>query len=72
MVSALLSSDGIQEPRLIASLFLSLSADIEWKLIYVGSAESEQYDQELDNCMVGPVPVGESSIASLCLALLPF
>jgi histone chaperone ASF1 len=24
----------------------------------VGSAESEAYDQELDNIMVGPVPVG--------------
>jgi len=32
--------------------------DLEWKLIYVGSAESEEYDQELDSCMVGPVPVG--------------
>ncbi|PWN50874.1 anti-silencing protein [Violaceomyces palustris] len=38
-----------------------LEDDIEWKLIYVGSAESEQYDQELDNCMVGPVPVGVNS-----------
>lgn len=35
--------------------------DIEWKLIYVGSAESESYDQELDTCMVGPVPVGVNS-----------
>lgn len=35
--------------------------DIEWKLIYVGSAESEEYDQELDSCMVGPVPVGVNS-----------
>jgi hypothetical protein len=32
--------------------------DLEWKVIYVGSAESAQYDQELDNIMVGPVPVG--------------
>ncbi|MCO5610618.1 hypothetical protein L7F22_064857 [Adiantum nelumboides] len=39
----------------------SLKDDIEWKLIYVGSAESEAYDQELDNCMVGPVPVGVNS-----------
>lgn len=38
-----------------------LMADIEWKLIYVGSAESEEYDQELDSCMVGPVPVGINS-----------
>lgn len=38
-----------------------LQDDLEWKLIYVGSAESEEYDQELDNCMVGPVPVGVNS-----------
>ncbi|WFD30487.1 Histone chaperone asf1 [Malassezia sp. CBS 17886] len=38
-----------------------LEDDIEWRLIYVGSAESEEYDQELDSCMVGPVPVGVNS-----------
>ncbi|PWO01263.1 anti-silence-domain-containing protein [Tilletiopsis washingtonensis] len=38
-----------------------LEDDIEWKLIYVGSAESTKFDQELDNCMVGPVPVGVNS-----------
>lgn len=37
--------------------------DLEWKLIYVGSAESEDYDQELDSCMVGPVPVGACFVA---------
>jgi len=26
-------------------------ADIEWKLLYVGDAKSEEYDQELDSCM---------------------
>lgn len=35
--------------------------DLEWKLIYVGSADSESFDQELDTCMVGPVPVGINS-----------
>lgn len=35
--------------------------DIEWKLIYVGSAEDTNYDQELDACMVGPVPAGVNS-----------
>lgn len=39
-----------------------LAEDIEWKLIYVGSAEDEKYDQELDNCLVGPVPVGEYKV----------
>lgn len=41
------------------------AADIEWKLIYVGSAESEDYDQELDSCMVGPVPVGMCCAAAV-------
>ena len=36
----------------------SLSADLEWKLIYVGSAESERYDQTLDTVLVGPVVEG--------------
>lgn len=35
-----------------------LSDDIEWKIIYVGSAESEAHDQELDSILVGPIPVG--------------
>ncbi|GAA5889668.1 hypothetical protein JCM16303_003050 [Sporobolomyces ruberrimus] len=38
-----------------------LEDDLEWKLTYVGSAESESFDQELDTCMVGPVPVGINS-----------
>lgn len=35
-----------------------ISIDLEWKIIYVGSASSESYDQVLDNVLVGPVPVG--------------
>ncbi|KAI5182050.1 Histone Chaperone Asf1A [Manis pentadactyla] len=34
-----------------------LSEDLEWKIIYVGSAESE-YNQVLDSVLVGPVPAG--------------
>eukprot|EP01134_Creolimax_fragrantissima_P007339 CFRG7339T1 len=37
-----------------------LTDDLEFKIIYVGSAESEMYDQELDTILVGPVPVGVS------------
>uniref|UniRef100_A0A5F9DL43 Anti-silencing function 1B histone chaperone n=1 Tax=Oryctolagus cuniculus TaxID=9986 RepID=A0A5F9DL43_RABIT len=33
-------------------------ADLEWKIIYVGSAESEEFDQILDSVLVGPVPAG--------------
>ncbi|KAL9226116.1 hypothetical protein vseg_001966 [Gypsophila vaccaria] len=36
----------------------SLKDDIEWKLIYVGSAEDETYDQQLESVLVGPVNVG--------------
>lgn len=32
--------------------------DLEWKIIYVGSAETEDYDQTLDTVMVGPVSAG--------------
>ncbi|OTB02020.1 hypothetical protein M426DRAFT_322981 [Hypoxylon sp. CI-4A] len=35
-----------------------LKKDLEWKLTYVGSATSDQYDQELDSLLVGPIPVG--------------
>jgi histone chaperone ASF1 len=35
-----------------------LKDDLEWKMIYVGSAESEKYDQQLDTVMVGPVYTG--------------
>ncbi|KAI2616819.1 histone deposition protein Asf1 [Hypoxylon sp. NC1633] len=35
-----------------------LENDLEWKLTYVGSATSDQYDQELDSLLVGPIPVG--------------
>jgi hypothetical protein len=32
---------------------------LEWKLTYVGSAESEKYDQVLDTVFVGPVAPGQ-------------
>mmetsp|Transcript_34330 Transcript_34330/g.85511 ORF Transcript_34330/g.85511 Transcript_34330/m.85511 type:complete len:179 (+) Transcript_34330:131-667(+) len=35
-----------------------LEDDIEWKLIYVGSPESDQHDQLLDSICVGPMQVG--------------
>lgn len=35
-----------------------LKEDLEWKMIYVGSAESEAFDQVLDTIYVGPVPEG--------------
>ena len=35
-----------------------LSDDLEWKVIYVGSAEDANADQSLEEVMVGPVPIG--------------
>jgi len=37
-----------------------LKEELEWKLIYVGSADCEQNDQELDSILVGPVRVGKN------------
>lgn len=48
-------------PTCVSFCSLAPPADIEWKLVYVGSAENESYDQELDTCMVGPVPMGVNS-----------
>ncbi|CAG9770371.1 unnamed protein product [Ceutorhynchus assimilis] len=36
-----------------------LKEDLEWKMIYVGSAESEEFDQVLDSVFVGPIPEGK-------------
>ena len=44
---------------MILALFKQyLCLDLEWKLIYVGCAENEEYDQVLDTVYVGPVPEG--------------
>ncbi|KAF2252705.1 histone deposition protein Asf1 [Trematosphaeria pertusa] len=40
-----------------------LQKDLEWKLTYVGSATSNEYDQELDSVLVGPIPVGINKFA---------
>ena len=41
------------------SLLSKKKKDLEWKLTYVGSAESEKYDQVLDSVLVGPVFPGQ-------------
>lgn len=35
-----------------------IATDLEWKVIYVGSAEDTQYDQVLEEVDVGPIPIG--------------
>lgn len=46
------------DKQLCFFFYLFFTADLEWKIIYVGSAESEEYDQVLDSVLVGPVPAG--------------
>ncbi len=41
-------------------VYMPCHTELEWKLIYVGSAEDEQYDQELDSVLVGPVSLGRN------------
>ncbi|KIM26612.1 hypothetical protein M408DRAFT_182243 [Serendipita vermifera MAFF 305830] len=38
-----------------------LEDDVEWKLIFVASPDNFDFDQELDDCFVGPIPVGINS-----------
>ncbi|EIN05269.1 anti-silence-domain-containing protein [Punctularia strigosozonata HHB-11173 SS5] len=38
-----------------------LPDDLEWRLIYVSSPGNEDLDQELDDCLVGPIPTGVNS-----------
>ncbi|KIL57420.1 hypothetical protein M378DRAFT_188434 [Amanita muscaria Koide BX008] len=38
-----------------------LKEDLEWRLIYVSSPGDVDLDQELDDCLVGPIPVGVNS-----------
>lgn len=43
----------------LAVFVIVVVVDLEWKMIYVGSAESEEYDQILDSVFVGPIPEGK-------------
>lgn len=36
----------------------NLDDDLEWKVVYVGSAEDSSMDQTLEEVLVGPIPVG--------------
>ena len=56
-------SGGVGWPSMLrgikAHLLFDLGClDLEWKVIYVGSPESPEYDQILDSIMVGPIPPG--------------
>ncbi|KAF9784630.1 anti-silence-domain-containing protein [Thelephora terrestris] len=45
-------------PRLPFECIAPLEDDLEWRLTYVSSPGNEDLDQELDDRLVGPVPVG--------------
>lgn len=45
--------------------------DIEWRLIYVSCPGNEELDQELDDCLVGPVPAGVNAFEFEGSAPLP-
>ena len=38
----------------------AIKEEVEWKLVYIGSAGEESCDQTLDSILVGPIPVGTS------------
>ncbi|KAJ1530144.1 Histone chaperone asf1 [Nowakowskiella sp. JEL0078] len=40
--------------------FTLFALDLEFKVIYVGSAEKSDFDQELESVLVGPVPLGDN------------
>ena len=47
--------------RVTFDCIAELEDDLEWKLIFVSSPGDEDLDQELDDCLVGPVPSGVNS-----------
>lgn len=51
--------EGKKRTYMCWSINRTLFLDLEWKLTYVGSAESSSHDQILDTVVVGPVPVGK-------------
>jgi histone chaperone ASF1 len=43
---------------LVHRCLIPCCVDLECQIVYVGSAESDKYDQVLDSINVGPVPLG--------------
>lgn len=54
------SYDSPYEFEITFEVVQEIQDDLEFKIIYVGSAESQQYDQVLESVLVGPVSVGTS------------
>lgn len=47
--------------RILFECMAPLKDDLEWQLTYVSSPGKPELDQDLDSCLVGPVPVGTNS-----------
>ncbi|KAN0041858.1 hypothetical protein ACTFIV_004408 [Dictyostelium citrinum] len=45
---------------ILISKYVLSKIDLEWKVIYVGSADNEKNDQVLDSILLGPVAVGQN------------
>ena len=43
---------------MVGVMFYIYFSDLEWKVVYVGSAYNSSLDQTLDSILVGPIPVG--------------
>ena len=56
---------------LISNPIVLFFADLEWKVLYVGSAHDSGKDQVLDEILVGPVPVGMNKFVLQADAPLP-
>lgn len=53
--------------NLALTLFPFRDSDLEWKLVYVGSADTTDYDQEIESIFVGPGTVHNRTTTSFCL-----
>ncbi|KAI0030458.1 histone chaperone ASF1, partial [Vararia minispora EC-137] len=47
--------------RVTFECIAALDDDIEWKLIFVSTPGDQTRDQELDDCLIGPIPQGVNS-----------
>lgn len=60
-VAVLNSECGFMDPfefKIRFNCIEDLQEDLDWKVLYVGSANSCEFDQELDELSTGPIPVG--------------
>ena len=66
LTSCMLCMPALAQFELSFECISEISDDIEWKLIYVGSAESDEHDQLLDSVLVGPMQVSARPLPCAC------